>query len=501
MKSSNTISCGCHKLEKRLSNQHENYVGKKFGKLTVVECVEIKKGRKPKFLCKCDCGNEVVVSPETLRRSKEPACRDCTSKRVNETISEHNIINLVGQRFGKLTVIERAENKDKRVRWRCKCDCGNETIVNGNSLKGGITQSCGCLRDESRHSRVIDLTGQVFGKLLVLERAKNKGRNICWKCRCECGNEVVVAGNNLRRGSVTTCGCLKHEDLTGLKFGYLTVIERAEPDNHGRARWLCRCECGKEIVVRQWALKSGGTKSCGCLVSSRSTDYYSKIKIGQKYSYLTVIGRADERGNGISRWLCRCDCGKEVVMSASSLLKENQVHSCGCKRIQFPRLNEIVDASKRPSGHGFAKKCAADLRCTWGGIKERCFNPNAHGYRNYGGRGITMYPAWVHDLQAFFDYVSTLEHFGEEGYTLDRIDNNGNYEPNNLRWADRKTQSRNRRNTRIVEYNGESMSLAEAAERSGISRAVLFNRVKYGDTGGRLFRPVKSSSVRKSSLK
>ena len=87
--------------------------------------------------------------------------------------------------------------------------------------------------------------------------------------------------------------------------------------------------------------------------------------------------------------------------------------------------------------------------------------------------------------------MSKLEHFGEEGYTLDRIDNNGNYEPDNLRWADKKTQNRNKRNNQLVEYKCEKMTLTEAAEKSGINLQTLFYRLYSGDVGDRLFRLVR----------
>ena len=102
-----------------------------------------------------------------------------------------------------------------------------------------------------------------------------------------------------------------------------------------------------------------------------------------------------------------------------------------------------------------------------------------------------MFPAWVEDFQAFYDYVSALPHFGEKGYSLGRLDNNGNYEPGNLRFADWKTQNRNRPNNVFVEYQGESMCLMDAAKLSGIKYYTLLTRYKRGDSGERLFRPVK----------
>ena len=116
-------------------------------------------------------------------------------------------------------------------------------------------------------------------------------------------------------------------------------------------------------------------------------------------------------------------------------------------------------------------------------MKQRCLNPNDEHYKRYGGRGITVYPAWIHDFQAFYDYVSKLPHFGEKGYSIDRIDNNGNYEPGNVRWADRRTQAQNKRNIVTVEYAGVVMPILQAAELSGISYTTLLRRFHRGDTG------------------
>ena len=100
-----------------------------------------------------------------------------------------------------------------------------------------------------------------------------------------------------------------------------------------------------------------------------------------------------------------------------------------------------------------------------------------------------MFAEWIHDFQKFYDYVSKLPHFGEEGYTLDRIDNDGNYEIGNLRWADKTTQSRNRRGRRIVEYEGQPMTVAEAAEKSGLPAYLLYQRIGNDWSGDCLFAP------------
>ena len=124
--------------------------------------------------------------------------------------------------------------------------------------------------------RKIDLTGQVFGKLTVLEEAqeRNKSGSVCWICQCECGNTVVVSGDNLRRNHTKSCGCQKKEsaqarviDLTGQKFGMITVKQKTvNPYKNRHTYWLCDCDCGKtNILIDGESLKAGRTKSCGCI--------------------------------------------------------------------------------------------------------------------------------------------------------------------------------------------------------------------------------------------
>ena len=198
--------------------------------------------------------------------------------------------------------------------------------------------------------------------------------------------------------------------------------------------------------------------------------------IGQRFGRLTVIERAENDKNGQARWKCHCDCGNDIVILGCSLLA-GRTKSCGC-------LHREISA-QRTTKHGMAN---SKLYGTWKGIKRRCLNTNAPNYKHYGGRGITICEEWRNDFQAFYDYVSKLEHFGEEGYTLDRINNDGNYEPNNLRWADRATQARNRRNNTYVKYNGEKMILTDASEKSGIGRKTLYHRLQRGEKGDYLFR-------------
>ena len=119
--------------------------------------------------------------------------------------------DLTGQKFGRLTVQYIAFRKNSQIYWHCLCDCGNETDVSRVHLKNGATQSCGCIKKEKLQQKTIDLTGQRFGKLLVLKKSENKikNRSIRWICQCDCGVVKEIDGYSLRSGATESCGCIK----------------------------------------------------------------------------------------------------------------------------------------------------------------------------------------------------------------------------------------------------------------------------------------------------
>ena len=118
-------------------------------------------------------------------------------------------LDLTGQRFGRLTVLGPAYSKGYRRYWRCLCDCGKEKPVEGGHLKSGHTKSCGCYRSEKPKERRIDLTGQRYGRLTVLGPSSEDGR--CWNCLCDCGKHCVCNKERLRSGLTRSCGCLQEE--------------------------------------------------------------------------------------------------------------------------------------------------------------------------------------------------------------------------------------------------------------------------------------------------
>ena len=195
---------------------------------------------------------------------------------------------------------------------------------------------------------------------------------------------------------------------------------------------------------------------------------------GMHFGKLTVISRAENK-NGRVHWNCICDCGTACVVMSKHLIS-GHTQSCGCL--------SLIKLAERACTHQMTN---TKIYQTWCGIKTRCLNPNCKQYRNYGGRGITIFSEWINDFTAFYNYVSKLPNYGEKGYTLDRIDNNGNYEPNNLRWADPNAQSRNKRNNIWVEYKGQKMILKDVAKLCGVSYNTLYKHYKRGWSLEKLF--------------
>ena len=370
-------SCGCDRKKQKIKS---DLTGQRFGMLTVLHESEQQKDR---WICQCDCGNTKEYSDSYLRSGQVQSC-GCDRKTRKQ--------NLAGQRFGMLTVLH--ESEQQKDRWICQCDCGNTKEYGESYLRYGKVQSCGCTRkrqkkgesaifsnginyvasksayrasiyyqgkfyqlrqskniddciairseaetaikngnflewyENQRHTfrHKLDLTGQRFGMLTVLKKSEEKTG--CWICRCECGNEKVVYGTSLRNNTAYSCGCVRRPskknsiDLTGQQFGKLTVIRRSDhSDRHGLL-WLCRCDCGNEKEISGCLLRAGKIKSCGCLRKNKG-----KIDLtGQRFGKLTVLHEVEERKG---YWMCQCDCGNIKEIKGINL-RYGHTKTCGC---------------------------------------------------------------------------------------------------------------------------------------------------------------------------
>lgn len=207
---------------------------------------------------------------------------------------------------------------------------------------------------------------------------------------------------------------------------------------------------------------------------------------GKQFDRLCVIKRVENNKYGNSVWLCQCDCGVQLRVRGDSLIKGN-TKSCGCLRKE-----KVIERAKT---HGKTNtKCYME----WANMKARCYNPNSKQYKDYGGRGITMCERWRKSFEAFYADVSELPNFGKEGYSINRIDNNGNYEPNNVEWADDITQANNKRNNHLITYNGKTQSLSQWAAEKGLKRSTLEQRINkyHWNIEKALTTPAKNNKVK-----
>ena len=183
------------------------------------------------------------------------------------------LIDLTGQRFGKLVVLKRDLEKTNGTYWICQCDCGNIISARKDQLTRAKNpkRCCGCdIARRNSEAHVKDETGKTYGYLTVLYRTfdfrKGEAR---WHCKCKCGNECDVSGAHLRNGSVQSCGCKRYEshngiDETGKRYGKLVVLSRSERTDGTHIFWHCQCDCGNTVEVNGTYLRSGVSTNCGC---------------------------------------------------------------------------------------------------------------------------------------------------------------------------------------------------------------------------------------------
>lgn len=197
-------------------------------------------------------------------------------------------INLIGNKYGELTVIDMLYNYQGKKRTYCKCvnDDGETVIVRQDALQSGATKTAYGSRNKGKYK---DLTGMIFGKLNVISLLEERDKNgsCIWRCECECGGTRNVSSGDLLRGRVVSCGCSVQKyydslslDITGEKFGMLTAIEQAGRIGHSgnyKRLWKCKCECGNEVFVTVNDLRAGNTISCGCRKISHGELYIMSL--------------------------------------------------------------------------------------------------------------------------------------------------------------------------------------------------------------------------------
>ncbi len=192
--------------------------------------------------------------------------------------------------------------------------------------------------------RIIDLTGQRFGRLVALKCiGRNRQGNAVWLCLCDCGEEHTSAATHLREGDTQSCGCLQRDlmsarrlDLTGQRFERLTALESVGLHRNGCVLWRCQCACGNEHVADTGHLQAGDVQSCGCLSRELLLTRRLLDITGWRFGRLVAVKRVGLKPGRGAMWLCQCDCGEEYTSNVSNL-RSGRIQSCGCLHRELAR--------------------------------------------------------------------------------------------------------------------------------------------------------------------
>jgi hypothetical protein len=312
--------------------------------------------------------------------------------------------------------------------------------------------------------------GGKFGMLLVLEETepiiiplpKNEERE--WirsirmvRCLCDCGNQVIRQYNTLpkmvKKGRVSSCGCYNPNKSKELQYDVrVDKMNRKEKReyviklinegyNNVQIRMVTKCGTSNISLIRKSIGKGNWVID-------------SDIEIGLRSYRLEVISKSDKTNTKHIYVACKCDCGN-IVEVRYHTIKSGTTMSCGCYKKELSRQMMLTKIHPKHIKHEDSNRKSENfyLYQTWMGLKQRCYNPNNKRYYTYGARGIKVYEPWIDNYPMFKEWV--LTNLGErpltgskkkgDNYSFDRIDNNGNYEPGNLKWSTFKEQANNRK--------------------------------------------------------
>lgn len=192
--------------------------------------------------------------------------------------------------------------------------------------------------------------------------------------------------------------------------------------------------------------------------------------IGKRFGRLTVIAEGEKSNSRQCTWICQCDCGNITAPILGDNLRKGASKSCGCLKLDL-----LV---KRSTRHG---KSYERIYHIYAGMKNRCYNTNAPNYVRYGGRGIAICEEWLNDFQTFYEW--SIENGYTDQFSIDRIDNDKGYSPDNCRWATNETQSNNKGNQAKLTINGITKTIAQWAKESGVKYTTIHARHIRGWTG------------------
>lgn len=444
-----------------------------------------------------------------------------------------NTEDLTGKIFGRLTVLNRvASDKFGSSCWNCICTCGRYTTVTGHHLKIGNTKSCGCLS-----GILADFKGKTVGVLTVLNLAPSRrNHRVYWKCRCKCGNILIVNHDRLRHRTIQRCTCQPKEvtwqvtptgcwECTSHRTqagGYSIIVRDGKPIYLHRWMYLkykgeipeglnVLHKCDNPKCINPDHLFLGTKPDIACTTTTKNRDNKASddrvvateltesqireilntrnvtfdelatkynvtrpiiwaIKTGRRWKHLKacdnkqgtdqdksldlkeqrfdkLVAKYPENKDKFGRilWHCQCDCGKTKTI-AGYLLVNGNTKSCGCLKVGARTKHNCsicgVVITGRINNCAHCSYCHRIYTC-WKDIKSRCNNPNHIKRHIYLDRKISVCSDWQLSFLSFYNWA--IANGYQPHLTIDRINNDGNYEPSNCRWATMLEQRHNQR--------------------------------------------------------
>lgn len=254
-------------------------------------------------------------------------------------------------------------------------------------------------------------------------------------------------------------------EMVGKTFTKLTVIKECKERKNGEIYYQCRCDCGNIVVTKGASLRSGKTKSCGCLkknnqMSKKIRSILNTIKNNCKI----INGYYLETARGKKRLFAVCECltcHNQFEIRYDTL---NHLHGHDCPQCNIKAKGQLQRKPHREHR----------LWRIWWAMKDRCYNKNNNHYKDYGERGIIICDEWLADFETFYNWA--IDNGYGKGLTIDRIDNNKGYSPSNCQWVDQSVQARNNRRNFLLWYNAKWLWVEDIAKIENISYDTAYYR-------------------------
>lgn len=337
----------------------------------------------------------------------------------------------------------------------------------------------------------MNLIGKKLNYLTIISNEiKKENDKKYYFCKCECGNEKWILKSSFDTKRIRDCGCgnfmlKKH---IGEEYNSYKVIDCYRKRYSGRVNIVAICQCQKCGRIKQSQISElKRTKNensfCICYRNEKTKEKY----LNKTFNGILVLGFVE--GSKNKKVKCMCHCGEIFITKPSFLIKEKEP-IIGCSKC---RKQERKTNSKKSTK---IKSKNDKLRSIYYNMKDRCYNKNAKDYKWYGKIGIKVCDFWLEDYKNFEKW--SFENGYGDKLTLDRIDFNGNYEPNNCRWVDMITQQNNKRNNVKYDYKNEKLTLSEIARKENVNVHTLRTRIRCGMTlEDSLKKPIRKKTVNK----